>query len=151
MGWRRVFAVFAACILQPACAGAADSLTVTINTTVLPVCRFSASGPANFDTNAGGAVDAGQAAPLSATGAITYRCTNGVAPAFAITAAAGCGGCPDARGIGPVILSDNGGVGRGMGSGRDLTLIVAGPVGPAPVQTASVGVALADVSITVSP
>ena len=139
MAQRCLYAVAAVWIITPASAPA-DSLTISINTTVLPVCRFSA--PSNRDIGGGGAT-------VSATGTITYRCSNGVAPAFAITA--GCAGCADPRGIAPVTLSDNGGVGRGMGSGRELMLIVTGPAAPAPIETASLAFDAGNVSITVSP
>jgi hypothetical protein len=47
-------------------------------------------------------------------------------------------------------LSDTAGVGRGMGSGRELTVIVTGPVAR-PLQTASASVAPGAVHVTVSP
>lgn len=121
-------------------AGAADSVTISIHTTVLPVCRFMGSiAPASAVT---GMAEDGS----SPTGAITYQCTSGVTPSFAITASMACPGCPDASASAPVIVSDARAVGRGMGSGRELMLVVAAPMGSAPLQTAS-----SNVSITVSP
>lgn len=140
MSRRLGFGVAAAWILVSGGAGAAESVTVSIQTTVLPVCRFMGSiVPGSTISGAGDGAS-------SPTGAITYQCTNGVAPTFAITASTGCPGCPDASASAPVIVSDSRVVGRGMGSGRELTLVVAAPITPASVQTA-----LSNVSITVSP
>jgi hypothetical protein len=136
ISWRSLSAV-AACLLGPACTLAADSVTIQVYTNVLPVCRFAASS--NIDPM-GKPLDGGAASPA---GAITYRCSNGLAPAFTITAS--CVGCPDSA---PLMLSD-GGVGRGMGSGRELTLVVTAASVQGPVQTAAFG--LGDVNVTVSP
>jgi hypothetical protein len=138
MSSRWAFAVATAWVSAARCAYA-DNVTVSLNTTVLPVCRFAASpsDPAIISKADNGA------AWLS--GAITYRCTNGVAPTFAITATIGCPACVNAA-SGPAIVSESGAMGRGMGSGRELTLLVAGPATAEPLQTA-----LNDVSITVSP
>ena len=119
----------------------ADSVTVSLYTNVLPVCRFAASAPG---ATGGPKIADDGSAWLS--GAITYRCTNGVAPTFAITATIGCPACEEASATGPYIVSESGAVGRGMGSGRELTLLVGGPGLTAPLQTA-----LNNVSITVSP
>lgn len=135
-----LYAVATIWILAPGSASA-DSVTISVNTTVLPVCRFAASPGIN--------ASGGGSPTVLATGGITYRCTSGVAPAFTITA--GCAGCADALGVVPVTLSDSGGVGKGMGSGRQLTLIVTGPIAPAPIQTASAAIDSGNVSITVSP
>jgi hypothetical protein len=116
--------------------GASDTVTIAMNTTVLPVCRFSASSPESG--SAGRATSA-----ASVTGTITYRCTNGLAPSFAITAI--CDGCA------PTIVSDDSGMGRGMGSARDLTLVVVSPFAPVAVQTASASVSSSAISVTVSP
>jgi hypothetical protein len=134
------FGVAAAWICVAGGAGAAESVTVSIHTTVLPVCRFMGSiVPAS---PVPGMAEDGS----SPTGAITYQCTNGVAPSFAITASTACPGCTDASASAPVIVSDARAIGRGMGSGRELMLVVAAPMAPASLQTA-----LSSVSITVSP
>lgn len=139
MSSRLGFVVAAAWMLLPSVA-AAESVTVSIQTTVLPVCRFM--GSTALPSSLSGVAADGPAP----TGGITYQCTNGVAPSFAITASAGCSGCPDGSSNAAVIVSDSRTVGRGMGTGRELTLVVAGSVVAAPMQTA-----LSDVSITVSP
>jgi hypothetical protein len=108
-------------------------VTIAIYTTVLPVCRFSSSS-ASGDT-----------------AAITYRCTNGIAPAFAVTASVfECASCPDDSSR-ALIVSDDGGVGRGLGAGRELTLVVTAPIATPPVQTAFASIASGAISITVSP
>jgi hypothetical protein len=139
---RSALAVAAVWILSADRIGASDTVTIAMNTTVLPVCRFSASSPEL------GSVAGGATGPASATGTITYRCTNGLAPTFAITAI--CDGC-DGRDTAPVIVSDEGGVGRGMGSGRDLTLVVVSPFAPVALQTASASLSSGAISVTVSP
>jgi hypothetical protein len=138
MSWRYLFAV-AAWLAGPACTLAADSVTVELRTTILPVCRFSASS--GLDIAAARPFDTVDAPAASPGAAITYRCTNGVAPGFTITAS--CPGCPDG---GTLIVSGDG-VGRGMGSGRELMLVVALPPSSQPVQTAATGIA----RVTVSP
>lgn len=127
-----------------ACAG--DSVTVAISTTVLPVCRFSASFPVGDVTDGASGVGAGEGGSVPARSAMTYRCTNGTAPAFAITAAAaGCAACSGTSNMAFMISPESSGAGRGFGDGRDLTLIVTAPI--APLQVASSGM----VSVTVSP
>jgi hypothetical protein len=138
---RLAFAVATAWTLAVCDVRGADSVTVSLYTTVLPVCRFGASAP---DAAAGPRIADDGSAWLS--GAITYRCTNGVAPTFAITASIGCPACEEASASGSYIVSESAAVGRGMGSGRELTLLVGGPGLIAPLHTA-----LNDVSITVSP
>jgi hypothetical protein len=149
MSWRSGLVVVAAWLLPAGWARAADSATIAIYTTVVPVCRFSASSP-GFDTSIGSGrapdIERAGSGPVSA--ALTYQCTNGVAPAFTLTAA--CAACLDDSSAAPLVLSDNGGVGRGMGSGRELTVIVTGPVTP-PLQTALAGGTPGGVSVTVSP
>jgi len=140
MSTRSLFAV-AACVLVPPCTLAAESVTVQVYANVLPVCRFAAS-PA-FEAPVNRPLDSGAASPA---GAITYRCTNGLAPAFTITAS--CGACSDS---GRLWLSDISAAGRGMGSGRELTLVVTASGAQGPVQTAAAGVAPSEVSVTVSP
>ena len=139
MSGRLGFVVAAAWTLLSCAAEAAESVTISIQTTVLPVCRFMGStAPSTLPGVAGEGT-----AP---TGGIMYQCTNGVAPSFAITASTGCRGCQDMSSNAAVIVSDSRSVGRGMGTGRELTLLVAGSAVAAPMQTA-----LSDVSITVSP
>lgn len=146
MPGRSLLAIVAAGVLAAPYA-AADNVTIAIQTTVLPVCRFSASSGPDSMSGVGVTVGGGTAGTASITRAITYSCTSGVAPAFTITAAASCVACGA-----PVVLSDNGGVGRGMGAGREQMLVVTGPVTtPVAFQTASLGVSLNDVSITVTP
>jgi hypothetical protein len=149
MPWRSGLIVVTVWLLSAGCTRAADSVTIAIYTTVLPVCRFSASSP-SFDTSIGSgrASDIERAGSGPASAAITYQCTTGVAPAFTLTAA--CAACPDAPSAAPLVLSDTAGVGRGMGSGRELTVIVTGPVAR-PLQTASASVAPGAVHVTVSP
>ena len=140
MSWRSLFAV-AIWLFGSACTLAADSVTVELRATILPVCRFSASS--GLDITAGRPFDATDAPTASPSGAITYRCTSGVAPGFTITAS--CPGCSD----GGMLIVSGDGVGRGMGAGRELTLVVAAPAPQAPVQTAAANVG--NVSVTVSP
>jgi len=140
MSNRLSFGIAASWVLVAGGAGAADSVTISIYTTVLPVCRFAAAG------GPGASRIPQEPPPGSATGGITYQCTSGVAPTFAISASSGCIGCVDDSPGALVIVSDSRAVGRGMGSGRELTLVVAGPTPIEPLRTA-----LGKVSVTVSP
>ena len=107
---------------------------MTIYTNVLPACSFS--------------VPTGSAETVS----ITYRCTNGVAPAFTVIASTpSCNACPEGSSTAPIMLSDNGAVGRGMGAGRDLPLVVAAPIATLRFQTASAGAHSGTVTITIAP
>jgi len=140
MSNRLSFSIAASWVLVAGGADGAETATISIYTTVLPVCRFAASIGSDATRIP---LDRAQG---SATGAVTYQCTSGVAPTFAITASAGCPGCGDETPSAPVIVSYSHAIGRGMGSGRELTLVVAGPA-----PTESVRTALSNVSVTVSP
>src|SRR4029450_11339658 len=148
---RFLLAVAAAWILPAGNARPADSVTVAIHTTILPVCRFSAAVPVEVHAADGtSSVTVTASAPPSS--AMIYRCTNGTAPAFTVTGAAtGCAACPEIPDMAFMLSPEGGGAGRGFGDGRDLTLIVTGPISPTRFQVASMRVFASAVSITVSP
>jgi hypothetical protein len=140
---RSFFAIAAVMILPTGEVRAAESVSVAIHTTVLPVCRFSASVPlAATQTDSA----------VAATGtAMTYRCTNGTAPTFTITGATGCAACSELQHTAFVLSPEGGSTGRGFGDGRDLTIVVTGPIAPTPFQIAAIGAVSGVVSVTVSP
>jgi spore coat protein U-like protein len=129
-------------------ARASDSVSIALNVTVVPVCRFLTSG---------GAADTGRArgGPNTGSATLTYACSNGTAAAFSFTvpattnvACTGCSGIPVASGT---ILATSLGIGQGLGSGRDRTLTVRTPFVHAESQETASGAYADTIIVTVSP
>jgi hypothetical protein len=157
MSWQSLVVAAAAVIFAVGGARAAESVTVTVYATVLPVCKFLTSAPVvNIaDLGVGSSVGVGRPGPPMGSAEITYRCSNGTVPSFAIAAAAAttaaCAACPEAPSIVATFSLTDNGPGRGMGSGRDLTLTVKGQIAPSPYQTAAAGANPETLTVTVSP
>ena len=106
---------------------ASDSVSIALNVTVVPVCRFltSASSVGATDT------DRARGRATSGSATLTYACSNGTAAAFTFAvpattnvACTACPGIPVAMGT---ILASSLGTGQGLGSGRDRTLTIRTP------------------------
>src|SRR5436190_10077237 len=67
-------------------AHASDSVSVTVNATIVGVCKFFTAAPVINITNTGvgSNIDPSLAGPASGNAAITYRCSNGTAPTFTV-------------------------------------------------------------------
>ncbi len=134
---------------------AADSITVPVSATVLGVCKFSTGqSPSVAITNTVGGID--PSLPGSATGSanILYRCTNGTAPAFALTGGASltltCALCGGATMAAAMSLTPPGSP-NGQGFATDLTLVLTGMISSATYSAAAPGTYNGTQTITVTP
>src|SRR5689334_24838349 len=69
-------------------AQASDSLSVTVNATVVGVCKFFTASPVINITNTGTGsnIDPSLVGPASGNVNINYRCSNGTTPVFTVPA-----------------------------------------------------------------
>ena len=148
-------------VLAAVCAGNASgsgSATVTLNATVVPVCKFFTGAPVlNVRTTGTSGSSINPSLTTTATGSvgITYRCTRGVSPSFTVpaTATVTCAACPGAPTMATTISATNNGAGRGFqpGGGRNRTLTVTGQISPAVFQNARAGAYSGTMTISVTP
>jgi len=148
--------LFAFAALACAHAQAAGSLAVTVNATVVPVCKFFTSAPVLNLRNTGTSgrnIDPSSATTASGNRAIRYRCTNRTLPLFTIpaTATMTCAACPGAPTLVATITATDSGVGTGMGSTHNRTLTIAGQITQATFQNARVGAYTGNMTVTVTP
>jgi len=136
-------------------AHASDSVSVTVNATIVGVCKFFTAAPVLNLTNTGSGSNIDPSSATSATGnaAITYRCSNGTTPVFTVpaTATVTCGACSGTPTMAPTITSSNTGAGTGLGSGKDQTLTVTGTILQANFQDAAVGAYTGNMTVSVTP
>ncbi|HEY1461143.1 MAG TPA: hypothetical protein VGH59_13915 [Casimicrobiaceae bacterium] len=134
---------------------AADNVTVTVNATIIGVCKFFPVAPIINITNTGTGSNIDPSSATSAVGstAIVYRCSNGTAPTFTVpaTATVTCGACTGTPTMAPTITSSNTGAGTGLGSGKDQTLTVTGTIAQAAFQNSLAGAYTGTMSVTVAP
>ncbi len=134
---------------------AADSRSVTVNATVVGVCRFFTAAPVVNITNTGTGSNIDPSSATSATGnaAITYRCSNGTTPSFTVpaTATVTCAACTGSPTMTPTMTSANTGAGSGMGSGQDKTLTVTGTLLQAAFQDSAAGIYTGNITVSVTP
>lgn len=151
---RLLFVAAALATLVAGSAQASDSVSVTVNATVVAVCKFFTSSPvANItNTGTGSNIDPSSATTASGNAAITYRCSNGTSPTFTVpaTATVTCGACSGATMV-PTITSANTGAGTGMGSAHDKTLTVTGQIVQANFQNAVAGAYTGSITVDVAP
>ena len=149
-----IFVVLAG-ILIGSGAQASDNVSVTVNATVIGVCKFFTASPVINITNTGTGSNIDPSSATTATGnvAISYRCTNGTAPVFTVpaTATVTCGACSGSPTMVPVISSSNTGAGTGMGTGNNKTLTVTGQILQANFQNAAVGAYTGSMTVSVTP
>jgi hypothetical protein len=135
-------------------AQASDSVSVTVNATIVGVCKFFTSSPVVNITNTGSGSNIDPSSSTTATGnaAITYRCSNGTTPTFTIpaTATVTCAACSGAT-MAPTITSSNTGAGTGLGAGKDQTLTVTGTILQANFQNSPAGAYTGSITVDVSP
>ncbi len=117
----------------PAGARAGNTATVALTASVIGKCSVTqASGQTLVFTNTTGGIDTTLGTNATASTTITYKCTNGQAPAFAFTGANDSGGNHRLlNGINAIVYtvsSVSGGSGSGFGTGTDKTLTVNGTI-----------------------
>jgi len=154
---RSLLATLSMAMLASPLASASDSTTVTINATIVGVCKFFTSSPTmNINnTGTGSNIDPSLTGDATGSAAITYRCSNGTAPTFTVptTATISCstsGSCGSST-MTPSITSTGGGNGTGMGSGQDKTLTVTGTITAANYQNMSVGTYSGTMTVSIAP
>jgi hypothetical protein len=142
-------------MLASGSAHAADSVSVTVNATIIGVCKFFTASPVVNITNTGSGsnIDPSLAASAVGNAAITYRCSNGTTPVFTVpgTATVTCGACSGTPTMTPVITSANTGAGTGLGTGKDQTLTVTGTIVQANFQNAAAGAYTGSMTVDVAP
>lgn len=153
--------IFAPALLALVFAGSASgngSVPVTLNATVVPVCKFFTAAPVLNVRNTGtSGSNINPSLTTTATGSVgvTYRCTRGTSPTFTVpaTATVTCAACPGAPTMAATISSTNNGAGRGFqpGGGRNRTLTVTGQIPPAVFQNARAGAYSGTMTISVMP
>lgn len=142
-------------LLASGSAQASDNVTVTVNATIVGVCKFFTAAPVLNLTNTGTGSNIDPSSATSATGnaAITYRCSNGTTPVFTVpaTATVTCGACTGTPTMAPTITSSNTGAGTGLGAGKDQTLTVTGTIVQANFQNSLVGAYTGTMTVSVTP
>jgi hypothetical protein len=140
-------------------AQASDNVNVTVNATVIGVCKFFTASPTLDIRNTGASgsnIDPSLAGPATGSAAITYRCSNGTTPAFTVPAS-GTVTCTTAGTCGVTtmavsnVTSSNTGNGTGLGSGKDQTLTVNADITQAVYQNAQVGSYQGTLAVSVTP
>jgi spore coat protein U-like protein len=137
---------------------AADTYSLAVSAQVLGRCKFTqAAGSTLTMTNVVGGIDPSSATNATGSANITYRCTNGQAPAFTNdtgTHVSG-GNMRVADGSGNFMIYTlgltSGGAGLGFGAASDRTLAVAGTITSANFASAAVGTYTDTVVISVTP
>jgi hypothetical protein len=138
-------------------ARAAGNVSVAVDVTVVPVCRFltSASTVGAIGSEPGNAIGRARALATTGSATLTYACSNGTAAAFTFAvpmasnvACADCSEVPIALGT---IQETTLGTGQGLGSGRDRTLTVRTPLVHASYENATFAGSWDTIIVTVSP
>lgn len=136
-------------------AQAADNVTVTLNATIIGVCKFFTAAPVITIANTGGNIDPSLAGPATGQALITYRCTNGTAPIFTVpaTATVTCTTAPTcgATTMTPTISSANTGNGTGLSGAKNQTLTVTAQITQANYQDMQVGSYSGTMLVSVAP
>lgn len=138
-------------------ASASDSVSVTVNATVVGVCKFfSTSTPVLNITNTGTGSNIDPSLTGDATGSTTvaYRCSNGTTPTFSIpspSVSVTCSACTGTPSMTATVTLTGGGNGSGMGSGQDKNLTVAGTITQATYVNAAAGAYTGSVLVSVTP
>lgn len=140
-------------------AQAADSYSLAASGVINGVCKFTqaAGGTLVFSNNLGGGIDPSVATNATASANITYKCTNGTAPATTTGA-----GANDAGGNHLLISGANsmiytvgftgGGAGDGFGAGStNKTLAVAGTIAQAQFTSAVAGTYTDTLTVNITP
>ncbi len=150
-----LFAAAAVGVLASNDAQAADSVSVTVNATIVGTCKFFTALPIVNITNTGTGSNIDPSSATTATGAapILYRCSNGTSPTFTVpaTATVTCGACSGTPTMTPAITSAGAAAGTGLGTGQDKTLTVTGTILQANFQNAAAGAYTGNITVSVAP
>lgn len=134
---------------------ASDSVSVTVNATVVGVCKFFSAAPVVNITNTatGSNIDPSSSTTASGNAAITYRCSNGTTPTFTVppTATVTCAACSGTPTMAATMTSANNGAGTGMGTGQNKTLTVTGEIAQGIFQDAAAGAYTGSITVDVAP
>jgi hypothetical protein len=137
---------------------AADSATVTVNATVLGVCRFTTTTATVTITNGGTGSTIDPSLTGNATGNATlqYKCTRGRTPGFTLsptsptTVVCSTGACNTQSMPVSVALSGQT-AGQGFGSGTEQTVTVTGTIIQADYVNATEGAYTRNVTVSITP
>lgn len=140
-------------------AAAADSATVTVNATVIGVCKFDTTSATVTVTNGGASstIDPSLTGNATGTATLNYRCSNGTTPGFATTPSSPTTvACSTAPTCGtdtmPVSVSFSGATaGTGMGSGQGKQVTVTGTILQADYVNARVGSYTRSLTVNLTP
>jgi hypothetical protein len=138
-------------------AQASDNTAVTVNATIIGVCKFQAAPVLNItNTGSGSNIDPSSATTAQGQSLVTYRCTNGTSPVFTVPASATvtCTTAPTCASTTMTtssLTSANTGAGTGMGAGKDQTLTVTAQINQAGFQNALVGSYQGSIALSVTP
>ena len=137
-------------------ASAADNVSVTVNATVIGVCKFFNTSPAPVlnitNTSTGSNIDPSLTGDAIGSTTVTYRCSNGTAPTFNVASTSvpvTCSACSGTPSMTATINLTSGGPGSGMGI--DKTLTVAGTITQATFVNAAAGAYTGSVTVSVTP
>ncbi len=138
-------------------ASASDSVAVTVNATVVGVCKFfNTATPVLNITNTGTGSNIDPSLTGDATGSTTvaYRCSTNTTPTFSIpspTVSVTCAACTGTPSMTAGITLTGGGPGSGMGSGNNKDLTVSGTITQATYVNAAAGAYTGTVTVSVTP
>lgn len=121
-------------------AAAADSVNVTVNATIVGVCKFFTTAPVLNIRNTGTSgsnIDPSSSTTATGTVPIEYRCSNGTTPIFTVPTSVTLNS--GSNSMVATISSSNSGAGTGMGSGQAKTLTVNGSILQAEFEDKPVG------------
>jgi hypothetical protein len=144
-------AVAVAGLVTAAPAMASDSRTVTVNATVIGVCKFFTASPVLNISNTGSGSDIDPSSSTLAEGSvpIKYRCTNGQAPTFTVDSNITLNNGGDS--MVATITYTGGGNGTGMGSSQDKTLTVSGSIASTIFEDKPIGLYTNTMTVGINP
>ena len=137
-------------------AARADTQVVTVSAQIIGICKFvTGQTPVVTVANTGANIDPSLAGPATGSANITYNCTNGQAPTFAVptpaTVTCTTSGTCGSTTMAPAMSYTSGGNGSGFGSGNTKTLVVTGTLLAGQYQNMQSGTYSGTVTVTVTP
>lgn len=136
----------AAAFMAPA--QAADSVNVTVNATIVGVCKFFGGPYTMTIANSGTDIDPSAAGPATGSVQVEYRCSNGTNPAFTVPANLNLTGAGTMQAT-FTSLSDGAGTGMGNAQGKQLT--ITGSIGAGEYADKPVGAYSGTLVVSVNP
>jgi hypothetical protein len=136
---------------------ASDGVSIALEVTVVPVCRFftSAFGGSGTGVEMDNADGHARVRATAASATLTYACSNGTAAAFTFavpsTTNVACADCSDIPLMFGTMLKTSLGTQQGLGFGHDKTLTLRMPFVHATYEDMTFGGYLDTIILTVSP